>query len=72
MPVPIEERYKQMFTQLTVASEFRFKIFAGWGWFYAALGAVFAWMQFNTNMKPLSWIAPLLAFMGTILGAHQN
>jgi len=67
MPVPIEERYKQMFTQLTVASEFRFKIFAAWGWFYAASAAVFAWMQSNENVKPFSWVVPLLAFIATIL-----
>jgi len=52
MPIPIEERYKHMFDQLRFASAIRFKIFAAWGSVYAALAAVFAWMQ-SFNMKPL-------------------
>jgi len=66
MPVPIEERYKHMFDQLRFASAIRFKIFAAWGSVYAALAAVFAWMQ-SFNMKPLSWVAPFLALVATIL-----
>jgi hypothetical protein len=66
MPIPIQERYKHMFDQLRFASAIRFKIFAAWGSVYAALAAVFAWMQ-SFNMKPLSWIAPFLAFVITIL-----
>ena len=66
MPVTIEERYKQMFAQLRFASEIRFKIFAAWGSVYVALAAMFAWMQ-SFNMKPLSWVAPLLGIIATIL-----
>ncbi len=66
MPIPIEKRYEQMLAQLRFASEMKFKILAAWGTAYAALAAVFAWMQ-SFNMKPLSWIAPLLGFLVTIL-----
>jgi hypothetical protein len=66
MPIPIEERYKHMFDQLRFASAIRFKIFAAWGSVYAALAAVFAWMQ-SFDMKPLSWIPPFLGLIVTIL-----
>jgi hypothetical protein len=66
MPIPVDKRYEQMFAQLRFASEIRFKIFAAWGGVYAALAALFAWMQ-SSNLKSLSWIAPLLAFLVTIL-----
>jgi len=66
MPIPVEKRYEQMFVQLRFGSEIRFKIFAAWGAVYAALAALFAWMQ-SSNLKPLSWVTPLLGFLVTIL-----
>lgn len=66
MPISVEKRYEQMFAQLRFASEIRFKIFAAWGAVYVALAALFAWMQ-SSNLKHLSWVAPLLGFLVTIL-----
>jgi hypothetical protein len=66
VPISIEKRYEQMFAQLRFASEMKFKILAAWGAVYAALAAVFAWMQ-SSDMKPMSWLAPALGFLVTIL-----
>jgi catechol 2,3-dioxygenase-like lactoylglutathione lyase family enzyme len=67
MPVPIDVRYKQVFVQLRFASALSFKIFAGWGTVYAALTALFAWMQSSTMMSSFTWVVPLLGFGATIL-----
>lgn len=75
MPVPIEVRYKQMFVQLRFASALSFKILAGWGAVYAALAALFAWMQSSTMMSSLTWVVPLLGLGATLLfwlGEHRN
>lgn len=67
MPVPIDVRYKQVFVQLRFASALSFKIFAGWGAVYAALAALFAWMQSSSTLSAFTWVVPLLGFGATIL-----
>ena len=67
MPVPIEVRYKQAFVQLRFASALSFRIFAGWGAVYAALAALFAWMQSSTMMNSFTWAVPLLGLGATLL-----
>ena len=67
MPVPIQDRYKQVFIQLRFSSALSFKIFAGWGAVYAALAAVFAWMHSSAMLSPFTWVVPLLGLGATIL-----
>lgn len=67
MPVPIDVRYKQVFVQLRSSSALSFKIFAGWGAVYAALAALFAWMQSSSTLSAFTWVVPLLGFGATIL-----
>lgn len=67
MPVPIQDRYKQVFVQLRFSSGLSFKIFAGWGAVYAALAVVFAWMQSSPMSSPFTWVVPVLGLGATIL-----
>lgn len=67
MPVPIHDRYKQVYVQLRFTSGLSFKIFAGWGATYAVLAAAFAWMQSTPGMSELTWAVAILGFGATIL-----
>ena len=67
MPVPIQDRYRQVFIQLRSASGLSFKIFAGWGATYAVLAAAFAWMESTPALLPFTWLVPFFGFGATIL-----
>ena len=65
MPIDIGDRYKLIFEEHQYASDFRVKIFRGWCLMYAALAAVFVWVQ-NTS-KSLSWLITAAGIAITIL-----